>query len=268
MKLAFSTLGSPMWSWDKILDEAEKNGYSGIEIRGIKEEMYLPKAIPLRKENHTKILEDLSKRHLIITDLGSGVSFHEIKRYDLSIQEGKDYIDLASELKVPYIRIFGDKIPDMTKKEETIELIAKGINELCDYAKDKNVECLLETHGDIVALENIEPIIDRIKFSNFGIIWDVGHTYKIYGNDVTEFLDKMWKYIKHVHFKDLKMIDNELELCMTGDGIIPLPQLIKELKLRRYKGYISLEWEKRWHDDLEDPEIAIPSFAEYMRKYI
>ncbi|WP_461205884.1 sugar phosphate isomerase/epimerase family protein [Clostridium sp. DL1XJH146] len=268
MKIAFSTLGCPTWSWNKIINEAEKNGYHGLEIRGIEDEIYLPKAFPFLKENQEKTMEGLAQKNLIITDLGTASSFHNPEKYSSSVKEGKDYIDLANELKVPYIRIFGDKIPDLSKKEETIDAIANGINELCKYASHKGVVCLLETHGDIVSIENIEPIINKIKHKNFGIIWDVGHTFKIYGDDISKFLDKMWKYIKHVHIKDLKRVNNQLELCMIGDGVIPVPELIKELKKRGYKGYISLEWEKRWHNSLEEPEVVIPFYAEYLRKYI
>ena len=32
-----------------------------------------------------------------------------------------------------------------------------------------------------------------------------------------------------------------------------------------YDGYFSFEWEKKWVPDLEEPEIAFPAYAEYMR---
>ncbi len=268
MKIAFSTLGCPTWRWDKIIDEAEKNGYHGLEIRGVEDEIYLPRAYPFLKKNQKKTLEGLARKNLTITDLGSAISFHDPQKYKASIKEGKDYIDLASELKVPYIRIYGDKIPDPNNRQETLDSIANGINELCDYAVNKKVTCLLETHGDIVSLENIEPIINKIEYENFGIIWDVGHTFKVYGEDVSVFLDKMWQYIKHVHIKDLRKVDEQLELCMIGQGVIPIPELLQELKKRGYRGYISLEWEKRWHNSLEEPEVVIPFYAEYVRKYM
>ena len=42
MKLSFSTLGCPDWSFDKIIDFARDNQYSGIEVRGILHQMDLP----------------------------------------------------------------------------------------------------------------------------------------------------------------------------------------------------------------------------------
>jgi hypothetical protein len=41
LKLSFSTLGCPDWSFDKIIDFARDNQYSGIEVRGILRQMDL-----------------------------------------------------------------------------------------------------------------------------------------------------------------------------------------------------------------------------------
>ena len=35
-----------------------------------------------------------------------------------------------------------------------------------------------------------------------------------------------------------------------------------------YAGYLSFEWEKRWHPEIEDPEVAFPRYIEYMRAYV
>lgn len=268
MKLAFSTLGCPTWSFDKIINEAVNNGYDGIELRGIADVIYLPDAIPLKKDNINETLNVLENNNLVITDLGTGITFHDPQKYTKSIQEGIDYIDLAHSLGVKYIRIFGDKIPNKKEKEETINLISKGINSLCEYANDKNVTCLLETHGDIVTIENIEQVIKGIHYDNFGLIWDIGHTFKVYGEEIDDFLDHMWPYIKHIHIKDLCFTEGQYKLTMLGDGILPISSIIDKLKQRNYNGYLSLEWEKRWHDYLEEPEVVIPFYSEYIRKML
>jgi hypothetical protein len=35
-----------------------------------------------------------------------------------------------------------------------------------------------------------------------------------------------------------------------------------------YRGYYCLEWEKRWHPEIEEPEIAFPHYAKVMREYL
>ena len=34
-----------------------------------------------------------------------------------------------------------------------------------------------------------------------------------------------------------------------------------------YKGYYCFEWEKVWHPELEDPEIAIADYARVVKGY-
>src|SRR5688500_14104128 len=52
--IAFSTLGCPSWSWNTILDQADRLGYAAIELRGVAGEMDLPK---VRSEEHTSELQ-------------------------------------------------------------------------------------------------------------------------------------------------------------------------------------------------------------------
>jgi hypothetical protein len=35
-----------------------------------------------------------------------------------------------------------------------------------------------------------------------------------------------------------------------------------------YTGSYSFEWEKVWHPELEEPEIAFPDYARVMREYL
>ena len=42
MKLAFSTIGCPNWSYDEVVSTASDLGYDGFEVRGIGGEIYAP----------------------------------------------------------------------------------------------------------------------------------------------------------------------------------------------------------------------------------
>jgi len=43
---------------------------------------------------------------------------------------------------------------------------------------------------------------------------------------------------------------------------------VKVLAAGGYRGYYCFEWEKRWHPEIEEPEIAIPHYAKVMRQYL
>jgi predicted xylose isomerase-like sugar epimerase len=35
-----------------------------------------------------------------------------------------------------------------------------------------------------------------------------------------------------------------------------------------YKGYYSFEWEKKWHPEIEEPDVAFPHYARTMTGYL
>jgi hypothetical protein len=35
-----------------------------------------------------------------------------------------------------------------------------------------------------------------------------------------------------------------------------------------YRGYYCFEWEKAWHPEIEEPEVAFPHYADTMRRYL
>jgi sugar phosphate isomerase/epimerase len=51
---------------------------------------------------------------------------------------------------------------------------------------------------------------------------------------------------------------------LTGDGTVPIRLIVKVLVASGYEGYYSFEWEKAWHPEIEEPEVAIPHFAKVM----
>lgn len=264
MKISFSTLSCPDWRYEKVLSEAKALGFDGIEIRGIAGEMLLPNIEAFRNENLKSTMEELKSLGLEICSLDSSTRFHDPELYDKYIKEGEETIDLASKMGVKYIRVFGDKIPDPEKADEVTQAIVRGINHLCDYAKGKNVMVLLETHGDFADLKTLKPILEGTKRPEFGILWDIEHTFKIYGDDVETFYNKVGHLIKHVHIKDAKKLGNEFKLCGIGEGDVPIKKVLEILNQNNFEGYVSLEWEKKWKPELDEPEIAIPFFKKYM----
>jgi hypothetical protein len=179
MKLCFSTLGCPDWSWSRVVEAAPRMGYDGLEIRGIQGEMYLPKAEPFLPHNIGNTMADLAKRGLSIACLGASSHFHG-PNVDENVKEAKAYVDLAVRLRVRYVRVFGDKIPDPAKKEQTLQRVAASLRELGEYAAPQGVRILIETHGDFSRSQDLLDVLERVgdfssKFARQSV------TYIIFG---------------------------------------------------------------------------------------
>lgn len=267
MKIAFQTLACPSWNWETIVSEAQRMGYDGVEIRGIEGEMYLPKARPFLPENLHVTMADLKNRGLSICCLDSGCAFHDKVCYDKAITEGRDTIDLAARLGVPYIRVFGDLIPPGAQYEDIAAMVAQGLDELGHYAEDKQVEVLLETHGDFNKHRVILDVLGRVRSSAVGVLWDFEHPF-MHSESVLDTYSHLAPYIKHTHVKDARHKDGGKELCLIGDGEVPVPEIVATLKEGGYSGWLSLEYEKQWVQALEEPEVSLPAYISYIKQVL
>jgi predicted xylose isomerase-like sugar epimerase len=43
---------------------------------------------------------------------------------------------------------------------------------------------------------------------------------------------------------------------------------VEALAKSGYRGFYSFEWEKRWHPEIEEPEVAIAQYATVMTGYL
>ena len=58
------------------------------------------------------------------------------------------------------------------------------------------------------------------------------------------------------------------DTCSRERERFPCRRQIEALAKTGYRGYYSFEWEKRWHPDIEEPEVAIRQYAEVGAEYL
>jgi len=137
--------------------------------------------------------------------------------------------------------------------------------DILDYAKDKNVFPLMETNGIFASSKVMSNFIESTNRDNAGVLWDIHHPFRFFGEDVEATYDNLRGMIKYVHIKDSVMKDSKVEYRMLGYGDVPLVDAIGCLQNDGYDGFLSLEWLKRWTPDLEDPGIVFSHYVFYMR---
>ena len=153
------------------------------------------------------------------------------------------------------------------EKDKVLELIGKGLRELGDYAKEKNVMVLMETHGDAVKTEDILKIMQLANHKHTGLVWDICNMWTVTKEPPAEMYKKLGRYIYHTHIKDAKLENNEPRYTLLGRGEVPIFEAIDILHKNKYKGYYSFEWEKLWHPEIAEPELALGDFPEAMSNH-
>ena len=101
MKLAFSTLACPEYSWPEIYTMAKDTGFDGIEIRGLGQEIFAVKAPPFTDAGLPETLQKLHALRLEIPCLSSNCCLRDTEKAAENREEISQYIDLAQKLGAP-----------------------------------------------------------------------------------------------------------------------------------------------------------------------
>jgi sugar phosphate isomerase/epimerase len=272
LPIAFSTLGCPTWDFGKILDFAVQNGFAAVELRGLQGNLDLPShpVFSARRIEETK--RQIAAHNLRIACVSSSADLGESDPEERAkgLADARQFIDLAASLGVPYVRVFGrssDSEKPAPPSEELKKRVAAGLCELGDYAGPRNVGVLIESHDDFTSAAVLQEVLGRADSPHVGLLWDAFQTFATSneGPEVTS--DTLRPWIRHTHLKDAVGTGPNRKYVLTGRGNIPIRRQIEVLHTAGYQGFYCFEWEKVWHPELEDPQIAIADYARVVRGY-
>jgi len=168
-------------------------------------------------------------------------------------------ISLMKQLGTNKIRLF---ISNPHLPAETNIITFKKANSLIKkYARlYPDIYFLFENHGGLTANGLLtRHLMEEVDMFNVGLVYDPSN-YIASGANPLEALGLTFKYIKHVHVKD---INQNKEFCSVGEGITPWKKIIETLKLNDYNGVYSIEYEGK-----ENPKLGIQKSLNNFRNLI
>jgi sugar phosphate isomerase/epimerase len=269
LPLGFSTLGSPKWTWPQTLDFAAAHGFAAIELRGILDQMDLSKVPEFQPDRLAQTKRQLAERGLVVSDLGASINLHEQdqSKRGAAMAETRRFIDLASAMGSPYVRVFGNEYPKGMERKAVLEYIGAGLRELGEYGRPRNVTVILESHGAFADSPTLLELMRLADSPNVALLWDAHHTY-VGGEQPETTVAQLGKWIRHTHLKDSVPDGKDRKYVLTGRGEVPVKRQIEALAKIGYKGFYSFEWEKRWHPEIEEPEVAFADYARVASGYL
>lgn len=266
LPLAFSTLGCPAWEWPKILEFAQQHGFSAIELRGYMGNMDLPSVPIFAPDRMAQTKAEISAHKLRIACVSSSANlyYEEPEKRSKELSDARRFIDLASALGAPYVRVFGGKSSadkDAVPSEAVKARVASGLRELGNYGGAHGVTVIIESHDHFTSSATLKDVMQAAGSDHVGLLWDAHHTFATSNEDPESTVKQLGKWIRHTHLKDSIGTGEDRTYVLTGRGAVPIERQIKALESIDYKGFFCFEWEKVWHPDLADPEIAIADYA-------
>lgn len=266
-KLAFSTLGCPGWSLDEVIAGARRYGYDGVELRLLDGEIIGP---DLPQNERERVRKAFTKAGLPICCLDSSIRVATGADPEGVAADLRAFLELAAELGAPMIRVFGGDWHDGWTEGQVFEATAALLNEVAPDAERLGVAIVLETHDSLSSSRTVAEILRRVPSRSVGALWDTHHPYKM-GESPDQVIDALGDRLLHFHVKDARR--NEAartgwDLLLLDEGEVPVRDSVTTLVRRGYDGWVSIEWEKKWHPHIEEPEVALPQHAKLLREWV
>lgn len=265
MKISFSTLGCPRWSWQEITATACDLGYDGVEVRGVGKDISVPSVPAFSDENIENTMAQLDRIGLVIPCLDSDCCIHIRESEEATEREVRAYITLAKKLNVPYVRVMAAAPVPQPMGSVDAGYVRERAVALGEIAKQEGIELLIETHGVWSDSERLARLLSTIALNSVGALWDVHHPYRFMGEKPQTTYENLRPWLRHTHIKDSLSMGDSFRYALPGAGDIPLEQIVDTLVGGGYQGFYSLEWVKRWDTTLEEPGIVFAHYANFMR---
>ena len=268
MKIACTTLACPDWDLDTILKRFKEYGYDGVDFRGLGDEMEV-----WRLEAFTTGADETARKiaesGLEVSAFSSGARMFNATEEDKqkSLEEVRQYARLCRRFGAPMIRVFGGAL-GQTPREQAIEAAVETLAEMA-RAAGPEVKLAVETHDDWTCSEPLAQVLRQVDAPNVGALWDLHHPFRMCGESPRQTYENIGTFTIATHLKDSRPVgEGKYEYCLGGEGDVPLGEMVSLLAEGGYDGYLTLEWEKKWHPELAGPEVALPAYARYMKSLI
>ncbi len=269
MKLAFSTLGCPSYAWTDIYPMAKDLGFDGIEIRGVSGRAFAPNTAPFLPTKRARTRAQLERLGLEIPCFSSNCELADKSRREDNINEIMRYIELASDMGTPYVRVLlsRDVRPVGGVDDAYVIDLLRQMGELAGIY---DVCVLVETTSEYADTARLARVLDEVDLPSVGALWDLHHPYRLRGEAPATSVANLGRHLRYCQVKDSVQVGDRFEYRMMGEGDLPLREMLDELVASGYDGYMTFEWVTRWAADIAVGEagIVFPQFLGYMRDYL
>ena len=180
-------------------------------------------------------------------------------------------LELTNEWESPFMRVYGGQLSeDPDKRRKQMESAAKVVQEAIPVAERLGVVMLIETHDGFSASSVAAELLAKVQSKSFGAIWDSLHPHRM-GETPAQVFKNIGDRTYHVHIKDGRRSaahKGGWQLVPLGEGEVPVEEVLNQLVAGGYKGYLTVEWEKYWHPEIEGAEVALPHELKVLQGYV
>ena len=294
-RISFSTLACPGMALADAISLGRRSGYAGVELRLIDGELIDP-AMPATERSRVRRIIDAAGLPVVavdssirLTDDDPGPQLAQFLRIASDWE--------APLVRVFGGPLPGGDRPDSDRdRRDRLEAAARVLEEAVPEAERLGVRIGVETHDAFSSSAVLAELLALAPWPDVGAVWDSHHPHRM-GESPADVWASIGPRVLLAQVKDARprpvvleygqgeaggeagrrgsvfeygqgeaggeagrraLREDGWQLVLLGDGEVAVREMLGLLSADGYPGWISVEWEKRWHPEIEPPEVALP----------
>ncbi|MBW2146143.1 MAG: sugar phosphate isomerase/epimerase [Deltaproteobacteria bacterium] len=287
MKPCGHTMGTPEFSPKEAVDFFADMGYEAIEFLCTDDYRCAvsPNAPPAAQAELAKQIRDRGLEPACLTPYITDLNHPDEEEYRKQKDLLKNAVEIAARIGFKYVRVYGGRLVEAEKRRSSLECMVAALRECASVAENNNVVLAVENHYNtltVTASETME-VIRAANHPAVKVLYDQSNITQMGGEDYTEAIALQKEHIAHVHVKDIVFKTGAIQQQVgdvthidpskravrsrvIGKGILPWPEIIDRLHGTGYRGYLSVEYGRKWYpEDLPPPEQGLRQSLEFLQ---
>ena len=238
----------------EMLELAKELGFSGMELFDLADLKTPDVEVAKRVRDKAAELE----MDICCMSFGSDLMAKDLEE---QLQKTKGYIRVAEAAGAPYMHFTTFPVLRYDVRgvslNKVIRTLAPSVRELCDYAAERGIGCVVEPQG--FYLNGVEPLaqlLEEVDHPNLGIVADLGNVLCV-DAEPEKFIGYFAPVIRHVHIKDMAYTKVREDIpgvrwvptrsgawvhrTELGTGAVDIERCLRILAKVGYDGYYAIE---------------------------
>jgi fatty-acyl-CoA synthase len=171
------------------------------------------------------------------------------------------------------VRVFGGALSisgpiSGPARQDRLRAAARVLESSVPAARRLGVAIGVETHDDFSASSVVAELLAMADPEWIGAVWDSHHPHRV-GEAPADVYANLGRRILLAQVKDARRGDDGgWQLVLLGQGEVPVRQMLRLLAAGGYQNWVSVEWEKRWHPEIEAPEVALRQYRSVLATWM
>jgi len=259
MKYSYMSFSTQSLDLAEMLEVAGRYGYDGIEPRLDAEHAHGIE-VDASQEYRDAVKAQVEATGIELACLATSLTYADPGKTEAMIADTHERIDLAGDLGVKTVRVFGGVIPEGVSREQAIDLLVESLSGVADHAEERGVVMCVETHDDWCDPAHVAAVMSRVDRPGIAVNWDIMHSVRTGVATIEASFEALRPWIRHVHIHD--GLGSGVQFAPIGTGDIDHRRALELLSSAGFAGYLSGEW-IGW----EEHDIHLPRELATMKRY-